>query len=78
MAIRTGRFAGAFGPISRVMMAEDASGGALVDLHDDDPRIVAQRRLHEAIAAEPRVSATTIQTVGGKGYDGFTLALVGG
>ena len=28
------------------------------------------------IAAEPRVIATTIQTVGSKGYDGFTVALV--
>jgi hypothetical protein len=28
------------------------------------------------VAAEPRVSATTIQTVGSKGYDGFTVALV--
>jgi len=27
-------------------------------------------------SAEPRVTATTIQTVGGKGYDGFTIALV--
>jgi hypothetical protein len=32
--------------------------------------------MHEMLAAEPRVSATTIQTVGSKGYDGFTLALV--
>lgn len=30
----------------------------------------------ELIAAEPRVSATAIQTVGGKGYDGFLLAVV--
>ena len=30
------------------------------------------------LAAEPRVAATTIQTVGGKGYDGFTIALVEG
>ena len=37
---------------------------------------MAQRRLHEMLAAEPRVEATTIQTVGGKGYDGFTIALV--
>jgi hypothetical protein len=36
------------------------------------------RRLHEALAAEPSVRATTIQTVGAKGYDGFTLALVTG
>lgn len=34
------------------------------------------RRFNEAIAREKRVSATTIQTVGAKGYDGFTLALV--
>jgi hypothetical protein len=34
------------------------------------------RRFHEMLAAEPRVSATTIQTVGSKGHDGFTLALV--
>ena len=28
------------------------------------------------MAAEPRVEATTVQTVGGKGYDGFTIGLV--
>ena len=50
--------------------------GALVDLDNDDPAIASQRRFHEMLAAEPRVTATTIQTVGGKGYDGFTIALV--
>ena len=49
--------------------------GTLVDLDADDAA-AAQRRLHEMLAAEPRVEATTIQTVGAKGYDGFTLALV--
>lgn len=53
-------------------------GGALVDQGDTDPAIVAQRRFHEMLAAEPRVEATTIQTVGGKGYDGFAIALVKG
>jgi predicted O-methyltransferase YrrM len=52
--------------------------GKLADLSCDDPAIVAQRRFHEMLSAEPRVEATTIQTVGGKGYDGFTLALVVG
>lgn len=47
--------------------------GRLADLGDDDPSIVAQRRFHEQLAAESRVEATTIQTVGAKGYDGFTL-----
>ncbi len=51
--------------------------GRLVDAGDEDPAIVAQRELHEMLAAEQRVSATTIQTVGAKGYDGFSLALVG-
>lgn len=51
-------------------------GGALADASSEDPVIRAQRRFHEMIAAEPRVIATTIQTVGGKGHDGFTIALV--
>jgi predicted O-methyltransferase YrrM len=50
--------------------------GRLVDLADDDPVIQGQRRLHEQLAAEPRVEATTIQTVGAKGYDGFNIARV--
>jgi predicted O-methyltransferase YrrM len=50
--------------------------GALIDAKSDDPSIQGVRRLHEVLANEKRVSATTIQTVGSKGYDGFTLALV--
>lgn len=50
--------------------------GRLADLSDDDPAIAAQRRFHEQLAAESRVEATTIQTVGGKGYDGFSLVRV--
>lgn len=52
--------------------------GGLADEGSDDPAVKAQRRLHEMLAAEPRVSATTIQTVGVKGYDGFAVALVSG
>jgi predicted O-methyltransferase YrrM len=50
--------------------------GALADAKSDDPAVRGMRRFHEIVSAEPRVSATTIQTVGCKGYDGFTLALV--
>jgi predicted O-methyltransferase YrrM len=50
--------------------------GALIDASDHTPDVLGNRRLHELLANEPRVSATTIQTVGAKGYDGFTLALV--
>jgi predicted O-methyltransferase YrrM len=52
-------------------------GGTLAEAGSDDETTRAQRRLHERLAAEPRVEATTIQTVGAKGYDGFTVALVG-
>jgi predicted O-methyltransferase YrrM len=52
--------------------------GALNDPTSTDPSVVGVRRLHEQIAAGSRVDATTIQTVGAKGYDGFLLAIVRG
>ncbi len=52
--------------------------GTLAESGSDDPATGAQRQLHETLADEPRVSATTIQTVGVKGYDGFLIALVEG
>jgi predicted O-methyltransferase YrrM len=53
-------------------------GGAVVDPRSDDARVQGVRRLLELLAAEPGVSATAIQTVGSKGYDGFAIALVTG
>jgi predicted O-methyltransferase YrrM len=50
--------------------------GAVVDSANDDPRVQGVRTFHEVLATDPRVDATTIQTVGSKGYDGFSLALV--
>ena len=49
--------------------------GALLD-PGDDASAAGARRFVELLAAEPRVEATVIQTVGGKGHDGFALALV--
>ncbi|HEY5976238.1 MAG TPA: O-methyltransferase [Solirubrobacterales bacterium] len=51
-------------------------GGTLAEGESEDEATVAQRRLHTMLADDPRADATTIQTVGSKGYDGFTLALV--
>jgi predicted O-methyltransferase YrrM len=51
-------------------------GGTLAESDSGDETIEAQRRLHEMIAADARLTATTIQTVGVKGYDGLTIALV--
>jgi predicted O-methyltransferase YrrM len=50
--------------------------GALADPATRDPGSQGMRRFHEQLATDARVSATTVQTVGEKGYDGFTLALV--
>jgi predicted O-methyltransferase YrrM len=63
-------------PGSVIVVDNVVRDGAVIDAASDDPRVKGVRRFNEMLAAEPRVTATTIQTVGGKGYDGFTLALV--
>lgn len=50
--------------------------GAVTDAQSEDANVIGVRRFFEMIAAEPSLSATAIQTVGSKGWDGFTLALV--
>jgi predicted O-methyltransferase YrrM len=50
--------------------------GALVDSGSDDSRVQGVREFHEMLAGRADVQATTIQTVGAKGYDGFNLAVV--
>jgi predicted O-methyltransferase YrrM len=50
--------------------------GAVIDAESTDPNIQGVRRFNEMLAAEPRVSATELQTVGSKGYDGFAFVLV--
>jgi predicted O-methyltransferase YrrM len=52
--------------------------GAVVDSESSDPDVQGVRRFNELVAAEPRVSATALQTVGAKGYDGLVIALVTG
>ncbi|HET9777468.1 MAG TPA: O-methyltransferase [Gemmatimonadaceae bacterium] len=50
--------------------------GKVIDEASEDASIRGVRRFNEMLSAEKRVSATTIQTVGSKGYDGFTLAVL--
>jgi predicted O-methyltransferase YrrM len=50
--------------------------GKVVQADCDDPNVQGVRRFAELLAAEPRLSATVLQTVGTKGYDGFALAVV--
>jgi len=50
--------------------------GAVTDADSGDPLVQGVRHFHELLAAEKRVSATVIQTVGSKGHDGFAIGLV--
>ncbi len=50
--------------------------GGVLDADSDDPRIIGTRALFAAVAAEPRLTATAVQTVGSKKWDGFLLAVV--
>jgi predicted O-methyltransferase YrrM len=50
--------------------------GRVIDPDSDDANVQGVRRFNEALAAEPRLNATILQTVGGKGHDGLAIALV--
>ena len=52
--------------------------GAIVDAESKDASVLGTRRLFDLIAANPRLDATALQTVGSKGYDGFVVARVVG
>ena len=63
-------------PGSLIVVDNVVRGGAVIDARSRDAAVQGVRRLYGLIAAEPRVAATAIQTVGVKGYDGFAIALV--
>jgi predicted O-methyltransferase YrrM len=63
-------------PGSVIVVDNVVRDGALIDAHSRDAAVQGVRRLYELMATEPRVSATALQTVGVKGYDGFAIALV--
>jgi len=63
-------------PGGMIVVDNVVRGGAVVDPASTDPRVAGTRRLADALAADHRIDATMIQTVGTKGYDGFVLAVV--
>jgi predicted O-methyltransferase YrrM len=65
-------------PGSLIVVDNVVREGGVLDASSTDPRILGTRRFYDALAAESRVTATAIQTVGSKGYDGFALAVVHG
>lgn len=63
-------------PGSVIIVDNVVRKGAVIDVESRDENVQGVRRLLQEISREPRVTATTLQTVGLKGYDGFVLAVV--
>jgi predicted O-methyltransferase YrrM len=61
---------------SLIMVDNVVRDGAVIDAGSDDPDTQGVRRFFDALSDDSRVTATAIQTVGLKGYDGFALAVV--
>jgi predicted O-methyltransferase YrrM len=51
-------------------------GGRVADAGDTSADVVGTRATYDLLGSEPRLDATALQTVGGKGYDGFAIAVV--
>ena len=62
-------------PGSVILVDNVVRGGAVVD-PAADPDVDGVRQLTDLIAKEPSVDATVLQTVGGKGWDGFLISVV--
>lgn len=63
-------------PASVIVVDNVVRGGGVLDANSSEAAIQGTRRLYEVVGAEQRVTATAIQTVGNKGYDGFLIARV--
>lgn len=50
--------------------------GRVADPHNHDPDVIGVRQYLELLGAEPRLHTTAVQTVGVKGWDGFSLTVV--
>ncbi|GGX10514.1 O-methyltransferase [Streptomyces chartreusis] len=61
---------------SLIVVDNVVRGGRVVETDSDAPDVRGTRAAIELIGSHPRLSGTAIQTVGGKGYDGFALARV--
>ncbi|MFE7513464.1 O-methyltransferase [Streptomyces sp. NPDC057540] len=63
-------------PGTLIIVDNVVRNGRVATAHPDDPAITGTRAMFDLIAAEPRLDATAVQTVGTKGYDGLLLARV--
>jgi predicted O-methyltransferase YrrM len=63
-------------PGTTIMVDNVVRAGEVVDAASGSSDVIGVRRMFEIMAREPRLSATAIQTVGAKGWDGFALGIV--
>ena len=63
-------------PGSLILIDNVVRDGAVIDPNSEDASVQGVRKLNEMMAGDPRLTATVIQTVGVKGYDGLAIALV--
>jgi predicted O-methyltransferase YrrM len=63
-------------PGSLIIVDNVVRSGAIVDDATTDVNVQGMRSFHQLMGSDSSVSATVIQTVGSKGYDGFTIAVV--
>ena len=63
-------------PGSVIIVDNVVRQGSVTDETSGDPDVKGVRRFMDLVASEPRVTATALQTVGSKGWDGFAIALV--
>ncbi|MRH88410.1 methyltransferase domain-containing protein [Nocardia sp. SYP-A9097] len=63
-------------PGSVIIVDNVVRNGGIADADSRDAAVRASREVIELIAAEPRLDGTVLQTVGGKGWDGFAYAVV--
>jgi predicted O-methyltransferase YrrM len=63
-------------PGSLILVDNVVREGAVIEADSTDASVQGVRRLNEMISTNERVTATVLQTVGVKGYDGLAIALV--
>ena len=64
-------------PGTTIVVDNVVRDGRILDASSRDSDVVGVREMFEMMQGEPRLSATAVQTVGAKGWDGFALAVVG-
>lgn len=63
-------------PGTTIIVDNIVRDGAVIDPEDKTPAALGTRELFEKLAETPELTATALQTVGSKGWDGFVIAIV--